>query len=222
MLVLVVAAVGMSGYGFYRSSRPKIVERIIDKPVSVPCPESSKELEPEKPRTAPRPKLQTSQQQVGGKDNVQQAGAISQGPGSIAQVGSNNQASIVSGPPDRTLTASQEGAIAEVAKGIPAQIRIVVEHPTDYESSEYGKVIHDALAEFRSADLGTALSYGGQPPPVGLYVLAHTDDSNVMPYANQLYDAMKKVGIPCEAYQVDFVPAGTLRISVGVKPPLKP
>jgi hypothetical protein len=146
------------------------------------------------------------------------AGNIIQGPGSIAQIGNNNQASIVSGPPDRTLSVSQKDAIAGAAKSIPSDIRVVVEHPTDYESSVYAKMIHDALAEFRSADLGTALSYGGQPPPVGLYVLAHTDDDKVIPYANQLFDAMKKSGIPCEGYQVDWVPSGTLRISVGIKP----
>ena len=70
--------------------------------------------------------------------------------------------------------------------------------------------------------LSTALSYGGQPPPKGLYVLVHTDDEKVLSTVNPFYDGMKKSGIPCEGAQVDFVPSGTLRISVGVKPRVTP
>src|SRR6202011_3463219 len=49
MLVLVAASLGLSGYGIYRSLRPKIVERIVENdrpvPVSVPCPpEPAKEI----------------------------------------------------------------------------------------------------------------------------------------------------------------------------------
>jgi hypothetical protein len=49
MLVLVAASLGMSGYGIYRSLRPKIVGRIVEKdrpvPVAVPCPpEPAKEI----------------------------------------------------------------------------------------------------------------------------------------------------------------------------------
>jgi hypothetical protein len=103
-------------------------------------------------------------------------------------------------------------------KDIPTEVKIVVEHPTDSESSEYAKMIHGAIVPYHSAEFSAALSYGGQPPPIGLYVLAHTDDYNVLPSANHLYDLMKKAGIPCEAYQVDWVPSGTIRISVGVMP----
>lgn len=121
---------------------------------------------------------------------------------------------------DRTLTVPQAKAIADAAKDIPPDIKIVVEHPTDYESSEYAKTIRDTIVGVHPAELSTALSYGGQPPPVGLFVFAHTNDARVLPYANQFYAAIKNAGIPCGAYQVDFVTAGTLMIRVGVKPPL--
>jgi hypothetical protein len=188
-----------------------------------PAPTIIHTLGSKQPRPGP-----TSQQQSG-KNNVQ-TGPITSGPCSNLQIGGSNnqgtidncQATIISAPPDRTLSDSQERAISEIAKDISPEVKVVVEHPSDYESSEYAKTIHDALAEFHLAELTTALSYGGQPPPVGLYVLAHTDDDKVIPYANKLYDAMKKAGIPCEGYQVDWVPSGTLRISVGIKPPSQP
>ena len=110
------------------------------------------------------------------------------------------------GPVDRKLSAVQKAAITEASQTISAEVTIVVEHPADQESSDYAKQINDAISAGHAARLATALSYGGQPPPKGLYVLAHTDDDRVLPPANHLYDAMKKSGMKCEAYQVDWVP----------------
>lgn len=41
MLILVGASAALSGYGFYRSLRPRIIEKIVERPVEkiVPCPE---------------------------------------------------------------------------------------------------------------------------------------------------------------------------------------
>jgi hypothetical protein len=55
---------------------------------------------------------------------------------------------------------------------MPHEVRIVIEHPVDSEASDYAKMIHGAIVPYHPADLTTALSYGGQPPPKGLYVLA--------------------------------------------------
>ncbi|MGA7968076.1 MAG: hypothetical protein WB983_05550 [Terriglobales bacterium] len=122
-------------------------------------------------------------------------------------------------PADRTLSDSQKTSISEAAQIVPAEVTIVVEHAADQESSDYAKQIRDAISLGHAASLATALSYGGQPPPKGLYVLAHTDDDKVLPSANHFYDVIKKSGVRCEAYQVDWVPSGVIRISVGVRPP---
>jgi hypothetical protein len=76
MLVLVVLALGMSGYAAYRGYHPKSVEKtvIVEKSVSVatPCPELPKESKPPKPQA--RPPL--SGQQQSGADNVQSGAGL--------------------------------------------------------------------------------------------------------------------------------------------------
>jgi hypothetical protein len=142
-----------------------------------------------------------------------------QGKNNIAQFGNNNQAQIVSEPLDRTLSDSQKVAIGEAAKDIPPDVTIVIGHPTDREASGYAQKIYGAIDGFHSARVATEISYGNQPTPEGLYVFAHTDDEKVLLSATHFYDVIKRSGIQCEAYQVDWVPSGTMTIRVGTKPP---
>lgn len=102
MLILVAAALGMSGYDFYHSLHPKIVEKVVtktvEKPVPIPCPEATPETKPTRPK-APS----SANQQQSGKSNVQ-TGSITQGCGSIQQGGTENKANVNCGPPPLVLT----------------------------------------------------------------------------------------------------------------------
>jgi hypothetical protein len=222
--------VGGQMVGEWRKEHPIVSE--VKAPQSAPSPTPARTGTPstsQGPDVPPPPKVQrtklpkpasSTQEQSGGHENTQnQTGPVTQGPCSnFNQGGSDVHQGNNCMPPDRTISSAQAFALAEGVKNIPASIRIVVEHPQDSEASEYAKLIHDAIVTQRPVDIGTALSYGGNPPPKGLYVLAHSDDEKVLPYANHLYDLMKQSEIPCEAYQVDFVPVNTIKITVGVMP----
>ncbi|MGH9685600.1 MAG: hypothetical protein ACRD5K_00725 [Candidatus Acidiferrales bacterium] len=106
MLGLVTAALGMSGYNFYRSLRPKIVEKLVEKvaerPVALPSPESTGKLLT-KPKEGSHSTI--SQQQTG-KNNIQ-SGSITQGSNSIAQVGITNQITVEGiRPPEISIAAT--------------------------------------------------------------------------------------------------------------------
>jgi hypothetical protein len=98
MLGLMAVSLGLSGYGFYRSLRPKIVEKtitvekIVEKVVPQNCPQPPAPTKPKKSsaaKAANPPTVSTS-----GSDSPG-VGSINQGAGSIAQVGgSGNQATV--------------------------------------------------------------------------------------------------------------------------------
>src|ERR1700674_224604 len=83
---LLIVGLVVSAISLYFNYHPKVVqvERIVEKPVPVPCPEPSKGLKQDKSQKKPS-------QQQSGKDNVQ-TGPITQGPCSALQLGgSQNQ-----------------------------------------------------------------------------------------------------------------------------------
>jgi len=124
MLGLVAAALGMSGYDFYRTLRPKIVEKVVEKitekPVPTPCPEPPKASKPAKPRVGSRPKVElppNPSQQQSGKDNTQ-TGPIDQGPCSNLQIGgANNQATTRCGQTSVIKTYNFDGSQTKVISG---------------------------------------------------------------------------------------------------------
>ncbi|MFI5091926.1 MAG: hypothetical protein ACHQIK_00640 [Candidatus Acidiferrales bacterium] len=105
MLALVAAALGMSGYNFYRALRPKTVERtvekVIEKPVSIPCPEPPK-ANPTSPNAGQRQPKKDNVQVVQAPNATQQ----SSGDCSPNQIGINNTNNCV--PPLRKLPADQQ------------------------------------------------------------------------------------------------------------------
>lgn len=78
MLATVALSLGLSGYGFYRSLRPKIVEKtvekITEKPVPIPCPKAE---EPAKPKPPAKPTTKPP------KQSSNAAGSTSNAPGSV-------------------------------------------------------------------------------------------------------------------------------------------
>jgi hypothetical protein len=223
MLCLVTASLVMATYAFVRAYRPKIVvtekpvEKISERTIQLDCPIAKPTTN--KHKTLPA----TANKDVSSSgENSPPIGSVTQGAGSAF---SNNQqggitaATINMAPPARTLSSQQKASIIDAATGVPSDVTIVIEHPTDSEASDYAKIIYDAIVGTHpNTRIGSALSYGGQPPPKGLYILGHTGDNNVLPHVNDFYLIIKDK-IPCEAYQVDWVPTGTLRIGVGVMPP---
>jgi hypothetical protein len=133
MLSLVAAALGMSGFNFYRSLHPKIIEKVvtktIEKPVPIPCPEPAKVQQSEKKKNTPD---DASGKQQPGKENVQ-SGSITQGCGSIQQGGKGNQASVNCGPPPLPRISNTQANEISLALGAYAgrKANIYVVEPTD-------------------------------------------------------------------------------------------
>lgn len=100
MLLLVLLTVGLSVRSFYLARRPRIVEKIVDRPVSVPCPltsEGPKTINTRAP-TFPQKRLEQQQGSVRGNvsgDKNAQVGSLTQGAGSVAQIGGENNSATV-------------------------------------------------------------------------------------------------------------------------------
>jgi len=135
MLGLVAAALGMSGYGFYRSLHPKIVEKltekIIEKPVPIPCPESSKESKPAKSGTQSKPKVPSK------APESYPAFSVTNPSGSIINQGSTaNAPQTVNNfgpPPAKITTWEQKPAQWQEAGGLVAetQLTLTIDHSTE-------------------------------------------------------------------------------------------
>jgi len=124
MLALVVASLALSGYSFYRSLRPKTIEKIIEKPVerivTKECPKDSPRHNTETPR---KPKPTTSSppaQTATGSNNGQVGGGVTTGPCSNVQIGgSGNEATTNCLPPERHLTDAQKTVLSNLADELP-------------------------------------------------------------------------------------------------------
>lgn len=139
MLLLLVSALGTSGYSFYRSRHPKIIERVVENKVSVPVPCQTNLQSQAKPR-ARFPKEQTK------RDTVK-TGSITQGSGSIAQIGgSGNQATINNlAPTPRMLTEGQIAELSNLAGTLPASETIGLFSDNTAEAVKYATAIQNAL-----------------------------------------------------------------------------
>jgi hypothetical protein len=118
MLVLIAASFGFSGYAFYRSRRPIVVEKIVEKsvdklvPQKCPAPTTSKQQRPpieHKKDVASHAATNMPSQAANGNDNGQ-VGQLTQGSGSIAQVGGNGNIATIDRPYDTKIMYSYDGS----------------------------------------------------------------------------------------------------------------
>jgi len=211
MLVLVIASLGMSGYSLYRAAHPKIVEKVVEKitekPVPVPCPAP--------PTESKRAKNGTPSQQQAGKDNAQ-AGPVTQGPGSIAQIGgAQNQATVNNyGAVDRHLSVETTKALGDIAQAIPNKNKqpvgfLVVESA---EAETFADEIAMAFLKPGIKDgLGDGQATAGRnwhpQTPKGVVIVVKDKDDPAFPLAQQIANAMSSTGVP--AVGIMFNPNGS-------------
>jgi len=205
MLGLVAASLGLSGYGFYRSLRPRIVERIVEKPVDrvvervvqAECPKSAVQS------SVPPKSVHAAGVSTSGSSSPA-VGGITQGAGSIAQVGgSHNQATIVSESPDLTMSETQEKQVAEsLGQGTLAGIKIslTILQPSK-STQDFGVKFRRALES--SGALVTTNEAGMLMPPVGTILHKGISVTSFPPEAIQ---SLRRIGRALMSAQIIKIP----------------
>lgn len=126
LLALVILSLSMSGYGFYRALRPKIVEKTVEKVVSAECPN---------PQTLTKPKVIAKSPSSGAKRPARPIGSVTQGPGSAFsqnQSGGITAGTVNVGPPPANLTYQEElvSSPPESGEGLQVmKVRITTDRP---------------------------------------------------------------------------------------------
>lgn len=191
MLLLVAAALGMSGYSFYRAMRPKIIERVVEKPIPVPCPQL--------PSTKTPPIVSGKQS---GKNDTQ-SGSIKQGSGSIAQVGGSGNTAIITTPPPREFSQTQHDAIVSVlsSSGVHT-IAVRAPNTADGEAQQYDDKITSAIEDGGWNINPRPKFLIWQRHVIGVWILVE-DTNNPAPCAISLQKALGKGGI-----NAPFLPGG--------------
>jgi hypothetical protein len=138
MLMLMALSLGLSGRSFYLARHPRIVGKIVDRPVSAPCPIATS-VPKNDGRGLPKTSHKTLAPQASVTGNVTgknaQVGSITQGSGSIAQVGGENNSATVNNlttRPDPAIHWTQEPFAASASETRPGvRITIWTEGPMD-------------------------------------------------------------------------------------------
>jgi hypothetical protein len=163
-----------------------------DKPVDNKAEENKtdkKGQDQKKPEVKPKPKDEHPQT---GDSNIQ-TGPITQGPGSIAQVGgTNNQATIINESPDLTMSEAQEKQVSEsLGQGTLAgiEISLTILQGTD-GTREFATKFKRALES--SGAIVTTNEVGMLLPPVG--VTLHKGIS-VMSFPQDTLPALNRIGL---------------------------
>jgi hypothetical protein len=124
-------------------------------------------------------------------------GSISQGPGSIAQVGgTGNQATIYNAqPPDRHVTEGLRLALAAVAASLPEDsakwLQITSENTN--ESNQYAEEIKKVLGD-KASDWQVNM-VASTPVPYGVHILTGGDKTPTFSVANRLAEAFYHNGV---------------------------
>jgi len=154
------------------------------------------------PQKAPAKKLPTKRapkdQQQSGKDSIQ-TGPITQGPGSIAQIGgTGNQASVNNyGSMDRHITQVQESGLTELARLIPKDAPILFFIPI---SDDEADTVAEELAlrfvtEGRAFHPARGRSWTPTNPK-GVVLTVKSQNDPAFPLAKQIETTMTNLGIP--------------------------
>jgi hypothetical protein len=107
MLTLVAASLSLSGYSFYRSRHPIVIEKIVEKPVDriveKLVPQECQKNQNRKPQKLKPSKASQTPATASASDHGAAVGSITQGPDSIAQVGGAGNSAVINAGFPRTV-----------------------------------------------------------------------------------------------------------------------
>lgn len=173
MLALVAAALGMSGYGFYRSYRPKIVEKIVERPVEkvveklIPqeCPQTSvpSRQHSDKPKTLSQSTVvkgvPVTKSDAANQPPIQQDCGGGNCAASVGQQGGITAGQLnVNGPIPPTYTFTEEAVASDSRKKINvhihtdkavrgAMVGILFSGPIDYVATNNPSVTNAGISQ---------------------------------------------------------------------------
>jgi hypothetical protein len=193
-VALAALSVALSGASFYRLERPRIVEKIVEKPVDrvieKDCPPPARQQPPE-PVIKQQPKKKVAPPLTG---QSQKPTPPSQScPNGICIGGENSGDNTVNnfGPPTRTLDSQQIVDLAEVASRIPASQTVDVLTANTKEGDSYGTAIQEAMGKTAKPPQlkpgpATALAPFSKPAPTGTVVCVKQFSSPTMALAKEI------------------------------------
>jgi len=214
MLSLVAASLALSGYGFYRSIHPLIVEKIVEKPVdrivekSVPmlCPEQKSPMKPSHIKTAaPTPKISPA------------LPSSQSCPNGICIGGENNGNPTVNNfaPPDRHLTEKETSDLATFRNMLPLAVTIDMVTIEDTESQILASEIKEAL-RVPGDRYGTGGGWSTGHNPKGIEIdIGEVTDVNLVRLAIQLKTILLPIDPNLSIKKMSDPQKGRLMIVVG-------
>lgn len=232
MLGLVAASFGLSGYGFYRSLRPRIVERIVEKPVDrivektvqTECPKQqvSTGSNPRAKRDSST-KANSSPPQVLPTTTINAPNGIAIGGGEVTNPTVNNFG--VSKQWAHFSDQQKDQLVAFLSK-VPSKAELFVTTSADSDTYAFANEFVDVLkrAHWDVSDVGIAMRSG--PPVVGVLVVFHgepaTPGERFFPTPDTphgaLLIAMQSLGITVGVQREPHVHEGHVQITVGAPP----
>jgi hypothetical protein len=187
-------SLGLSVYAYYRSLRPKIVERIVEKPVE-------KIVEKIVPTQCPKPSTPVKPGVVPSKPPSAVAPSSQNCPNGVCIGGENSGTATVNNfaPPERHLTPSQVLALNTLAISLPddAIHWFTVESINVPESITFGDEIQRIFKSHGKTDAGVVIWLSSHPPfPVGVVVAIKNDKSEHFQAAQKIADSIAAMGLP--------------------------
>lgn len=155
---------------------------------------------------------------------VNLSGGISQGPGSIAQIGGSQNSAIVNnyGTTEWHLSEQQKATFGDFAETLPAQTAetIVIGDIPDRQSQTYASDLFNVLAAHHRVNRrGHILSMDGEFPK-GVEVGVHDLSDGSLGTAERIVSEMRREGIPVsDVGTSDEIQNHEIHIIVGLMPP---
>lgn len=178
-------SIGAFVYFFHPRIRERIVEKpvekVVEKQISVPCPQS-KPSKPEKSQQTAKIDPPKAPEQHG--DNAGAiGGSLSQGAGSIAQIGGNGNQATVNNftPPERHLVPAEIAELRMVADAMPTDAGswFHVDTLNLPESTSFATEIYNIFSSKNKAVPGPDIwMVSPTPTPKGVYVLVLQGDAH--------------------------------------------
>lgn len=212
-LVLVIVSLGLSAGAFYYFFHPLIVERVVEKSVNIPCPDTHIQQQPEAKPLAPA-KPPRNRPEMGETKTSPITPQPSQTcPNGICIGGENSGSATVNNfsKPDRHLTEQQKTELSAII--VPGSVKLTVLMTSDGEVQALGDEISQALRlPPEAVSTGLAWSNG---IPQGITVQIHDDNQ-----LEQLKNLGRRVGqiLGAKGYLNPNIPAGEVRIIIGREP----
>jgi hypothetical protein len=237
---MLIVSVCLSCGAFYYFFRPRVVEKIVEKPVDrvvqktvqAECPKTQVPTSPAKvARSKPKPETPqvNNQAKQQGNDNTANPGTatapVTVDNCGVAQIGgSNNTATTNCVPADRHLTDEQIETVHKIIQSIPDSVKVMVKTiDGNGEALRYAQQFQDTAVQCGKSGNPKAVILGmmWRPVPVGLWILSRSDNNPVSPYRTELTDALSSKNIQVKAGTGDWVMDEELYIVVGELPKLK-